>query len=167
MPGLMSLRRRAEADKPLLGARIAGCTHITAQTAVLIETLIRLGAEVRWATCNIYSTQNEVAAALAQENIPVFAWANQNDDEFWWCISKALCISPAAAAAASSNSNTNNNNNNNNNSTSTTTTTTNNTATNSNSGADPAANAAASTNGDKAASASDWQPNMVQCISFV
>lgn len=158
MPGLMSLRRRAEADKPLLGARIAGCTHITAQTAVLIETLIRLGAEVRWATCNIYSTQNEVAAALAQENIPVFAWANQNDDEFWWCISKALCINPAAAAAAaSSNSNTNNNNNN---STSTTTTTTNSTATK-DSGADVAANAAASTNGDKAAAASDWQPNMV------
>lgn len=95
MPGLMSLRRRAEADKPLLGARIAGCTHLTAQTAVLIETLIRLGADVRWAACNIYSTQNEVAAALAQENIPVFAWANQNDDEFWWCISKALCISAA------------------------------------------------------------------------
>lgn len=92
MPGLMSLRRRAEGDKPLLGAKIAGCTHITAQTAVLIETLIRLGAEVRWAACNIYSTQNEVAAALAQENISVFAWANQNDDEFWWCISKALCI---------------------------------------------------------------------------
>jgi adenosylhomocysteinase len=92
MPGLMSLRRRAEADKPLLGAKIAGCTHITAQTGVLIETLIRLGAEVRWAACNIYSTQNEVAAALAQEDIPIFAWASENDEEFWWCISKALCI---------------------------------------------------------------------------
>lgn len=92
MPGLMSLRRRAEGDKPLMGARIAGCTHITAQTAVLIETLIRLGAEVRWAACNIYSTQNEVAAALAQENIPIFAWTNESDEEFWWCISKALSI---------------------------------------------------------------------------
>jgi adenosylhomocysteinase len=92
MPGLMSLRRRAEADKPLSGAKIAGCTHLTAQTAVLIETLIRLGAEVRWVACNIYSTQNEVAAALAQENIPVFAWTNETDEEFWWCISKALGI---------------------------------------------------------------------------
>ena len=92
MPGLMSLRRRAEADKPLSGARIAGCTHITAQTAVLIETLIRLGADVRWSACNIYSTQNEVAAALAQENISIFAWTNETDEEFWWCISKALSI---------------------------------------------------------------------------
>lgn len=92
MPGLMSLRRRAEADKPLKGARISGCTHITAQTAVLIETLIRLGAEVRWVACNIYSTQNEVAAALAQSNIPVFAWTNESDEEFWWCISKALSV---------------------------------------------------------------------------
>ena len=92
MPGLMSLRRRAEADKPLMGAKIAGCTHITAQTAVLIETLMRLGAEVRWAACNIFSTQNEVAAALAQENISVFAWTNETDEEFWWCISKALSI---------------------------------------------------------------------------
>ena len=92
MPGLMSLRRRAEADKPLSGAKIAGCTHITAQTGVLIETLIKLGAEVRWAACNIYSTQNEVAAALAQENISIFAWTNETDEEFWWCISKALSI---------------------------------------------------------------------------
>ena len=89
----MSLRKRAEGDKPLAGARIAGCTHITAQAAVLIETLIRLGAEVRWAACNIYSTQNEVAAALAQENIPIFAWTNETDEEFWWCLSKCLCIS--------------------------------------------------------------------------
>ncbi len=88
----MSLRRRAEADKPLTGARIAGCTHITAQAAVLIETLIRLGAQVLWVACNIYSTQNEVAAALAQENIPIFAWTNETDDEFWWCIQKALCL---------------------------------------------------------------------------
>lgn len=90
MPGLMSLRRRAEADKPLMGAKISGCTHITAQTAVLIETLIRLGAEVRWTACNIYSTQNEVAAALAQENIPIFSWTNESDEEFWWCMAKAF-----------------------------------------------------------------------------
>jgi len=90
MPGLMSLRRRAEADKPLAGAKISGCTHITAQAAVLIETLIKLGAQVRWAACNIYSTQNEVAAALAEENIPVFAWDRESDDEFWWCINKAI-----------------------------------------------------------------------------
>jgi adenosylhomocysteinase len=90
MPGLMALRRRAEADKPLAGARIAGCTHLTAQAAVLIETLIKLGASVRWAACNIYSTQNEVVAALAEENIPIFGWTNETDDEFWWCISKAV-----------------------------------------------------------------------------
>lgn len=97
MPGLMSLRRRAEADKPLKGARIAGCSHITAQTGVLIETLIRLGAEVRWVACNIYSTQNEVAAALAQSNISVFAWTNETDEEFWWCISKVLSVETTPA----------------------------------------------------------------------
>lgn len=107
MPGLMSLRRRAEGDKPLQGARVAGCTHITAQTAVLIETLIKLGAQVRWTACNIYSTQNEVAAALAQENISVFAWTNESDEEFWWCISKALSIDPTDT---SNNNNANNNN---------------------------------------------------------
>ena len=90
MPGLMSLRRRAEADKPLNGARIVGCTHITAQAAVLIETLVKLGARVRWAACNIYSTQNEVAAALAEENIPIFGWTNETDEEFWWCIEKSM-----------------------------------------------------------------------------
>ena len=96
MPGLMSLRKRAEADKPLAGAKVVGCTHISAHSGVLIETLIKLGAEVRWAACNIYSTQNEVAAALAQENIPIFAWTNETDDEFWWCISKALSIGEAS-----------------------------------------------------------------------
>jgi len=96
MIGLMSLRRRAQSDKPLLGAKIAGCTHITAQSAVLIETLIRLGAEVRWSACNIYSTANEIAAALAQESIPIFAWSNESDEEFWWCISKTLCIDDAS-----------------------------------------------------------------------
>ncbi|CAF0976953.1 unnamed protein product [Rotaria sordida] len=90
MPGLMALRRRAEGDKPLQGAKIVGCTHITAQTAVLIETLIRLGAQARWCACNIFSTQNEVAAALAEASIPIFAWKGENDDDFWWCIKKAI-----------------------------------------------------------------------------
>ncbi|CAF3591356.1 unnamed protein product [Rotaria sp. Silwood1] len=90
MPGLMALRRRAEGDKPLQGAKIVGCTHIIAQTAVLIETLIRLGAQVRWCACNIFSTQNEVAAALAEESISIFAWKGENDDDFWWCIKKAI-----------------------------------------------------------------------------
>ncbi|UJR27567.1 hypothetical protein I4U23_008848 [Adineta vaga] len=90
MPGLMALRRRAESDKPLQGAKIVGCTHITAQTAVLIETLVRLGAQVRWCACNIFSTQNEVAAALAEESIPIFAWKGETDDDFWWCIKKAI-----------------------------------------------------------------------------
>jgi adenosylhomocysteinase len=92
MVGLMSLRKRAQNDKPLAGAKIAGCSHISSQSAVLIETLIKLGAEVRWAACNIFSTSDEVAAALAEENIPIFAWANENDEEFWWCLSKTLCI---------------------------------------------------------------------------
>jgi len=90
MPGLIALRRRAESDKPLQGAKVVGCTHITAQTAVLIETLIRLGAQVRWCACNIFSTQNEVAAALAEESIPIFAWKGETDDDFWWCIKKAI-----------------------------------------------------------------------------
>ncbi|CAF3409965.1 unnamed protein product [Rotaria socialis] len=90
MPGLMALRRRAEVDKPLQGAKIVGCTHIIAQTAVLIETLIRLGAQVRWCSCNIFSTQNEVAAALAEESVPIFAWKGQSDDDFWWSIKKAI-----------------------------------------------------------------------------
>ncbi|CAF4018250.1 unnamed protein product, partial [Rotaria magnacalcarata] len=90
MPGLLALRRRAEVDKPLQGAKIVGCTHIIAQTAVLIETLIRLGAQVRWCACNIYSTQNEVAAALAEESVPIFAWKGQSDDDFWWSIKKAI-----------------------------------------------------------------------------
>ncbi|KAL5014510.1 hypothetical protein ScPMuIL_008780 [Solemya velum] len=90
MPGLMALRRRAEADKPLQGAKIIGCTHITAQTAVLVETLAALGAHVRWAACNIYSTQNEVAAALAEANYPIFAWKGETEEDFWWCIDKLI-----------------------------------------------------------------------------
>lgn len=92
MPGIMALRNKcAKDDKPLTGARIVGCTHINAQTAVLIETLIALGAQVRWAACNIYSTQNEVAAALAENNIPVFAWRGETEEDFWWCIDRCIC----------------------------------------------------------------------------
>ncbi len=91
MPGIMALRSKAKEDKPLTGAKVVGCTHINAQTAVLIETLIGLGAQVRWAACNIYSTQNEVAAALAEKGVPVFAWRGESEEDFWWCIDK--CIS--------------------------------------------------------------------------
>jgi len=91
MPGIMALRNKAKDDKPLSGAKIVGCTHINAQTAVLIETLTALGAQVRWSACNIYSTQNEVAAALAENGIPVFAWRSETEEDFWWCIEK--CIS--------------------------------------------------------------------------
>merc|ERR1719295_1830125 len=91
MPGIMALRNKAKDDKPLSGAKIVGCTHINAQTAVLIETLVTLGAQVRWSACNIYSTQNEVAAALAENGIPVFAWRSETEEDFWWCIEK--CIS--------------------------------------------------------------------------
>jgi adenosylhomocysteinase len=91
MPGLMALRKRAVDDKPLKGARIVACTHITAQTAVLIETLVALGATVRWAACNIFSTQNEVAAAVAEAGISVYGWKRESEEDFWWCIDK--CIS--------------------------------------------------------------------------
>src|SRR5215813_11748264 len=85
MPGLMALRKEYGASQPLKGARIAGCLHMTIQTAVLIETLIALGAEVRWSSCNIFSTQDQAAAAIAAAGIPVFAWKGMNEDEFWWC----------------------------------------------------------------------------------
>ncbi|XP_075147749.1 adenosylhomocysteinase-like 2 [Haematobia irritans] len=91
MPGIMTLRRRACDDKPLKNAKIVCCTHINAQTAVLIETLIELGASVRWAACNIYSTQNAVAAALAEAGVPIFAWRGETEEDFWWCLDK--CIS--------------------------------------------------------------------------
>jgi len=90
MPGLMTLRKRAQDDQPLKGAKIVGCTHITAQTAVLTETLRALGASVRWAACNIYSTQNEVAAALAEAGIPIFAWKGESEEDFWWSIEKCM-----------------------------------------------------------------------------
>ena len=93
MPGLMSLRDIYKNKKPLKGARIAGCIHMTIQTAVLIETLIELGAEVRWSSCNIYSTQDQAAAAIASKNIPVFAWKGETEDEYMWCIDQTLNFS--------------------------------------------------------------------------
>lgn len=90
MPGLMALREEYGASKPLKGARIAGCLHMTIQTAVLIETLVELGAEVRWSTCNIFSTQDHAAAAIAAAGIPVFAWKGQNEEDFNWCIEQTL-----------------------------------------------------------------------------
>ena len=90
MPGLMALRTEFGKTKPLKGARIAGCLHMTIQTAVLIETLIELGAEVRWSSCNIFSTQDQAAAAIAAAGIPVFAWKGMNEKEFDWCIEQTL-----------------------------------------------------------------------------
>ena len=90
MPGLISLREEYKGEFPLNGARIAGCLHMTIQTAVLIETLIDLGAEVTWSSCNIFSTQDHAAAAIAKEGIPVFAWKGMNDQEFDWCIEQTL-----------------------------------------------------------------------------
>ncbi|MBK8705921.1 MAG: adenosylhomocysteinase [Saprospiraceae bacterium] len=90
MPGLMALREQYGASKPLRGARIAGCLHMTIQTAVLIETLLELGAEVSWSSCNIFSTQDHAAAAIAAKGIPVYAWKGLNEEEFWWCIEQTL-----------------------------------------------------------------------------
>jgi adenosylhomocysteinase len=90
MPGLMALRRRYENEKPLAGARIAGSLHMTIQTAVLMETLIALGAEIRWASCNIFSTQDQAAAAVAAAGVPVFAWKGMTNDEFWWCTEQTV-----------------------------------------------------------------------------
>ena len=90
MPGLMSLREEYGASKPLKGARIAGCLHMTIQTAVLIETLVELGADVTWSSCNIFSTQDHAAAAIAAAGIPVYAWKGMNDEEFDWCIEQTL-----------------------------------------------------------------------------
>ncbi len=90
MPGLMALRDEYGDDKPLAGARIAGCLHMTIQTAVLIETLTALGAEVRWSSCNIFSTQDHAAAAIAATGVPVFAWKGETEEEFWWCIEETI-----------------------------------------------------------------------------
>ncbi len=90
MPGLMAIRKEYGPNKPLKGARIAGCLHMTIQTAVLIETLVELGAEVRWSSCNIFSTQDHAAAAIAASGVPVFAWKGMNNEEFDWCIEQTL-----------------------------------------------------------------------------
>ncbi|MGB5338932.1 MAG: adenosylhomocysteinase [Gammaproteobacteria bacterium] len=90
MPGLMALRTEYKGQHPLKGARIAGCLHMTIQTAVLIETLIDLGAEVRWSSCNIFSTQDHAAAGVAAAGVPVFAWKGETEDEFWWCIEQSI-----------------------------------------------------------------------------
>ena len=90
MPGLIALREEYKSEKPLLGANIIGCLHMTIQTAVLIETLTELGAKVRWSSCNIFSTQDHAAAAIAKKGIPVFAWKNETEKDFWWCIEKTI-----------------------------------------------------------------------------
>ena len=90
MPGLLALKEEYAHSGPLKGARIAGCLHMTIQTAVLIETLIHLGAQVRWSSCNIFSTQDHAAAAIATQGIPVFAWKGENEEQFWWCIEQTI-----------------------------------------------------------------------------
>lgn len=90
MPGLMAIRKEFAQTQPLRGARIAGCLHMTIQTAVLIETLLALGAEVRWSSCNIFSTQDHAAAAIAAKGIPVFAWKGETEEEYWWCVAQTI-----------------------------------------------------------------------------
>lgn len=90
MPGLMALREEYAGKKPLAGARIVGCLHMTIQTAVLMETLVELGAEIRWSSCNIFSTQDQAAAAMAAVGIPTFAWKGETEEEFWWCIEQTV-----------------------------------------------------------------------------
>ena len=87
---MMALKKRAQGGNPLKGARVLACTHVGAQGAVLVETLVTLGASVRWCACNIFSTQNEVAAAVAENGIPVFAWKGETEEDFWWCIDKCI-----------------------------------------------------------------------------
>ncbi len=90
MPGLMALREQYGKEKPLTGARVSGCLHMTIQTAVLIETLVELGAEVRWSSCNIFSTQDHAAAAIAASGIPVFAWKGMTEEEYEWCVEQTI-----------------------------------------------------------------------------
>jgi len=90
MPGLMAIREEYGPSKPLTGARITGSLHMTIQTAVLIETLAELGADVRWCSCNIFSTQDHAAAAIAKAGVPVFAWKGETLEEYWWCTNQAL-----------------------------------------------------------------------------
>src|SRR5262245_25989852 len=90
MPGLMAIRQKYAAEKPLQGVRITGSLHMTIQTAVLIETLVDLGADVRWASCNIFSTQDHAAAAMAKAGVPVFAWKGETEEEYWWCVKQTI-----------------------------------------------------------------------------
>jgi len=90
MPALMALRKKYKAEQPLAGANIIGCIHMTIQTAVLMETLIELGADIRWSSCNIFSTQDHAAAAMAAKGIPTFAWKGETDEEFLWCIEQTI-----------------------------------------------------------------------------
>jgi adenosylhomocysteinase len=90
MPGLIAIRNEYAGEKPLDGARIAGCLHMTIQTAVLIETLVKLGADVRWSSCNIFSTQDHAAAAIAASGVPVFAWKGETEEEYWWCVEQTI-----------------------------------------------------------------------------
>src|SRR4030066_1100303 len=90
MPGLLAIREEYSSEKPLKGARITGSLHMTIQTAVLVETLVELGADVRWASCNIFSTQDHAAAAIAAAGVPVFAWKGETLEEYWWCTEQAL-----------------------------------------------------------------------------
>src|SRR5678809_1103637 len=90
MPGLMAIREEYKAKQPLKGARVAGCLHMTIETAVLIETLVALGAEVTWTSCNIFSTQDHAAAAIAATGVPVFAWKGETEAEYDWCTERAL-----------------------------------------------------------------------------
>ncbi|MEW8499891.1 MAG: adenosylhomocysteinase, partial [Candidatus Thiodiazotropha taylori] len=90
MPGLMAIREKYAAEQPLKGARITGSLHMTIQTAVLIETLVALGAQVRWCSCNIFSTQDHAAAAIAAQGIPVYAWKGESLEEYWWCTEQVL-----------------------------------------------------------------------------
>ena len=90
MPGLMALREEFAGQKPLDGVRLAGCLHMTIQTAVLIETLKELGADIRWSSCNIFSTQDHAAAAIAEAGVPVFAWKGETEDEYWWCVDQTI-----------------------------------------------------------------------------
>ena len=90
MPGLIALREEYSGKSPLKGAKIVGCLHMTIQTAVLIETLVSLGAEVRWSSCNIFSTQDHAAAAIAKAGIPVYAWKGETEEEYWWCVKQTV-----------------------------------------------------------------------------
>jgi len=94
MPGLMAIRQELQASQPLAGARIVGSLHMTIQTAVLVQTLIDLGADVRWSSCNIFSTQDHAAAALAEQGVPVYAWKGETEDEYWWCIEQTISAKP-------------------------------------------------------------------------